>query len=216
MSMDINLIEKVRYHPETKKCYSVGYQGPCGKNMAFYAKDNLHGACDCKEDQRILIYHRDTNQCYYIFQQVHIRIKYINTDQSTKILRSNPIGSTTKLSLSFLLLKGYCKKGKWLDMARFGKPTCRTNECFKYQSRNSTIDLVKFKGNCVEVGKSATGCPEGEVVGFAFQKRSPTCVPSRLAPAAPGMRSIGIPTTPCSPGSVMAISGTCQPPFDFD
>jgi hypothetical protein len=78
------------------------------------------------------------------------------------------------------------------------------------------MDLVKFKGRCVEVGKAAAGCPEGEVVGFVMQQRSPVCVPSRVSPAAPGMRSIGVPTTPCSPGSVMAIAGSCSPPFDFD
>jgi hypothetical protein len=66
-----------RYEPKSKKCDTVGYGSLCGNNMILYGqKENtVYGYCDCASilKDRTLIYHPETNQCYYIFQKAYCR-----------------------------------------------------------------------------------------------------------------------------------------------
>ncbi len=70
-SSDFSTLQKIRYYNETKKCYTVpSSAGPCGKNMEYYANDDLFGECGCKRDNRLLIYNKKHKQCFYIFKRV--------------------------------------------------------------------------------------------------------------------------------------------------
>lgn len=110
-------------------------------------------------------------------------------------------------------IQGFCGKTQWLDITRNGIPICIRNPCTSH-IRGSKKDFVYFQSRCVEVGESWSGCDQDQVVGFKMFRRLPTCISSHSIPAS--ARAIGVPTTPCDLGSVMALDGRCNPPFEFD
>jgi hypothetical protein len=112
----------------------------------------------------------------------------------------------------FIFQKGYCKQRQWLDVTREGKPICTTNPCFKTKR---TTEFVLVKGNCTELGKSYPSCQSNEKIEFKAGSRLPKCTSSEPASDF-GVFSIGVPASPCPVGSVNALGGLCQPPFDFD
>lgn len=70
-----------RYYNRTKRCYPVSSKGPCGTNMAYFAEDETYGECGCQTtDDRLLIYNKKQNQCYFIFQQVFKFDSYSKSD----------------------------------------------------------------------------------------------------------------------------------------
>jgi len=71
--------------------------------------------------------------------------------------------------------------------------------------------MVRFDGQCVELGVTHSKCPDRMVIGFRKGFRLPKC-----APPVNMLRAIGVPPSACDVGSVNAIGGYCQPPFDFD
>ncbi|ODN01701.1 hypothetical protein Ocin01_04986 [Orchesella cincta] len=118
-----------------------------------------------------------------------------------------------KANECFLIFQqGPCKSGKWADITVEGTPICKPNPCYNNTSISSSLEpdkgLVLLNGTCVEVGATSV-CKIGYAVGFEVGKRLPRCIRSRG-------RSIAVPRTRCSPGTYRAVSGRCQPAFDFD
>ncbi|CAL8083407.1 unnamed protein product [Orchesella dallaii] len=116
--------------------------------------------------------------------------------------------------------KGPCKQGKWIDVTQEGFPTCKLNPCYTNSSRDGEADrdLVMLHGTCVEV-EATSVCEQGFKVGFESGKRLPRCIAiaTRRSDAI-GFGILAIHTGPvrCSPGTYKAISGKCQPAFEFD
>jgi len=109
--------------------------------------------------------------------------------------------------------QGYCSLRKWLDLTREGIPVCQQNPCYKMSKNspeNNTEDLVLMNGECVNVGSNSSCLQKFEAVGFEQKMRMPTCIPTRAS-----MRSIGPLPIKCRPGTYRAISGRCQPRFQF-
>lgn len=69
-----------RLDPRTNRCFALGSIEPCGeysKNLAFYAResDQVYGECDCiLGSSRPLVYHKETDTCYFVYQQVHFKL----------------------------------------------------------------------------------------------------------------------------------------------
>ncbi|ODM91387.1 hypothetical protein Ocin01_15296 [Orchesella cincta] len=54
------------------RCHTLGSKGSCNENMAFYADptNEKYGHCDCLQNvDRPLVYHPETDKCYFVFQQ---------------------------------------------------------------------------------------------------------------------------------------------------
>ncbi|CAL8083124.1 unnamed protein product [Orchesella dallaii] len=107
--------------------------------------------------------------------------------------------------------RGPCKLGSWADITTEGKPICKPNPCHNrtFPSLDAEKDLVIVNGTCVELGDRLFCKKPGHVIGFEAGKRLPRCIRQRS-------RAIAPPTTRCSPGTFRAISGRCQPAFEFD
>jgi len=97
-----------RYDRSTKKCYRGGDRGPCGQNMIFYseAESRVYGICDCdtRNNERPLIFHLETNQCYFVYSRGYCSAKkwliFNQADRPTcgfnpcyRIQRESPPGS---------------------------------------------------------------------------------------------------------------------------
>lgn len=80
-------LKAYRFDLDAKNCSMIGKQSHCGKNMVFYSfsGSEVYGHCDCNYSSQIpLLYHAETNRCYFMYQQVSCILLSVSPECSGK------------------------------------------------------------------------------------------------------------------------------------
>jgi hypothetical protein len=91
-------------------CYRKNTQGPCGDKALIVAdlRNSSLGICDCdfNNNERILVFHPETNQCYFVFTQVSLngdeRMLYDFQNSYYKIGLASSISDKNPLEKSYM------------------------------------------------------------------------------------------------------------------
>ncbi|CAL8135102.1 unnamed protein product [Orchesella dallaii] len=115
----------------------------------------------------------------------------------------------------FVFSQAFCSEGYWLNVTKEGEIICELNPCFQKGELTGPERVQIKNGSCVQLGTWVTGCPEGSIVRFHKNYIRPSC--HQHIALGESFGAISAPTIKnCPPGSYRALSGKCQPSYNFD
>ena len=165
----------------------------------------IQGYCECDYDthDRLLIYHPETKQCYFIYDQV------------TQFFISPEFSYNYNVTALICILQGPCPEGQVLVLPenRNGTATCEPDICLAEKKNVPSHDLmfVPYQSKCYHLylKLNKPGC-KGELRFWKNQAR-PSCQPfdkSSLTITPDGVLHSG-PAKACLPGSVQFYQSDC-------
>ncbi|OXA51096.1 uncharacterized protein LOC110853058 [Folsomia candida] len=178
---------------EVGTCHREHTTGPCAKNMILYSKplNESVGVCDCDltHNERGLVYHEPTGQCYFIFTQgycsaTHWLVPYKDATCAENLCARceiNLCASFPDNGFEWVQLKD----GSCAELGLSSHPTCESSE--------DVIHFAKFK---------------------AFASCEKTRGSKKPLNFATG--GIGVPPAKCPHGYSRTTLGHCAINFDFD